>query len=118
MYGAFMQYIGSFLNFVFLPAASNDNDDLLSLAFPSADLAVIREIKYSLREENIMTGRLLTSRKERRFFQEVVDAERYIMLRYFSVDTPEIILRNLKRHILDNYLFPKFRRQRRKKQKN
>lgn len=109
-----MQYVGSSLNFPFLAVASNDNDDLLSLCFPSFDLAIIREIKDDLKAENASSGILLCSRKERRFFQEVVDAERYILLRYFMVNTPEITLRRLKRHILDNYLFPKNKRRRKK----
>jgi hypothetical protein len=108
-----MQYVGRCLNFNFLPVASNDNDDLLSFAIPSFDLSIIRDIKRELREENAETGVLLCSRKDRRFFQEVVDAERYILLRYFSMDTPEITLRRLKRYILDHYLFPKMKRRRR-----
>lgn len=105
-----MQYIGRFLNFTFLPVASNDNDDLLSLPSPSADLHVIREMKKMLRVENSDTGILLCSRKERRFFQEIIDAERYILLRYFTINAPEKVLRSLKRHILDTYLSPKSRR--------
>ena len=107
---SYMQDVGRCLNFLFLPVASNDNDDLLSFAFPSFDLSVIREIKSELRAENIATGMLLCSRKERRFFQEVVDAERYILLRYFTQGTPEQVLKALKRYILDKYLFPKKRR--------
>jgi hypothetical protein len=109
-----MLYIGRCLNFTFLPVASNDNEDLLALPFPSFDLAFIQEIKDSLRIENAYTGILLSSRKERHFFQEVTDAERYILLRYFTVNTPEIILRRLKRHILDTYLSPKIKRRRKK----
>jgi hypothetical protein len=60
---------------------------------------------------------LLKSARERRFFQEVLDAERYIMLRYFTKSTPEATLRALKRHILDRYLCPKPRRSR-KNRKN
>lgn len=105
-----MQDVGRCLNFTFLPVASNDNDDLLSFAFPSVDLAFIREIKNDMRELNAETGVLLCSRKERKFFQEVTDAERYILLRYFSLNTPEIILRRLKRRILDKYLVPKAKR--------
>lgn len=60
--------------------------------------------------ENSDTGILLCSRKERRFFQEIIDAERYILLRYFTLNTPERVLRALKRHILDTYLAPKIRR--------
>lgn len=110
-----MQYIACCHNFTFLPVASNDNDDLLALAIPSFDLAFIRDIKYELRLENAQSGILLRSRKERRFFQEVVDAERYILLRYFTVNVPELTLRRLKRHILDQYLFPRLKRKRRKK---
>ena len=107
IYGKFMQYIGCCLNFNFLPVASNDNDDLLALTFPSFDLALVRDIKYALKEENTKSGVLLSSRKERRFFQEVLDAERYIMLRYFTVGAPQDVLRSLKRRILDSYLFPR-----------
>jgi predicted ABC-type ATPase len=107
-----MQYIGSLLNFIYLPVASNDNDDLLAFAAPSVDLSLIRKIKDEMRETNAATGTLLRSRKERRFFQEVVDAERYILLRYFSLNTPEITLRRLRRRILDRYLFPKLKQSR------
>ena len=110
MYIATMQDVVNFLNFIFLPVASNDNDDLLALPQPSVDLAIIRALKREMREENAANGLLLRSRKQRRFFQEIIDAERYIILRYFSVATPEILLRRLKRHILDNYLSPKRRR--------
>jgi hypothetical protein len=110
LYVWIMKYIGQCIHFTFLPVASNDNDDLLALRFPSFDLALIREIKQELRSDNAETGILLSSRKERRFFQEVLDAERYILLRYFTLNTPEIILRRLKRHILDNYLFPRRKR--------
>jgi len=110
-----MQYIGQCLNFTFLPVASNDNDDLLSLAFPAFELSVIRKIKNDLYKENQETGILLSSRKERNFFQEVTDAERYIMLRYFTHNAPEDMLRSLKRHILNKYLFPRRKRKRSKK---
>ncbi len=110
-----MQYIGSCHNFTFLPVASNDNDDLLALAIPAFDLAFIRDIKNDMRTENSYSGILLRSRKERRFFQEVVDAEKYILLRYFTMNTPELTLRKLKRHILDNYLFPRMKRKKRSK---
>ena len=89
------------------PVASNDNDDLLALPSPSFDLHFLRELKRVLREENSQSGMLLRSRRERRFFQEIADAERYILLRYFTVNTPEKILRTLRRHILDTYLSPK-----------
>lgn len=112
-----MQYVGCVHHFPVLPVASNDNDDLLALSIPSFDLAFIRAIKRDMREENAETGILLRSRKERRFFQEVTDAERYIILRYFTMDTPEITLRRLKRHILDNYLFPRLKRRRRRAKK-
>lgn len=105
-----MQYVGQCLNFTFLPVASNDNEDLLSFSVPSLDLSIIRRLKRELRDENALTGMLLNSRKARRFFQEVVDAERYIVLRYFSLNPPEDVLRQLKRHILDQYLFPRGRR--------
>lgn len=109
-----MQYIGNCLNFTFLPVASNDNDDLLSLPFPAFELSLIRQIKSELCRENAETGMLLSSRKQRRFFQEVLDAERYILLRYFTHNTPEDVLRALKRHILNNYLFPRRKRSRKK----
>jgi hypothetical protein len=112
-----MQYVECCHNLTFLPVASNDNDDLLALSIPSIDLAFIRDLKREMRLENELTGILLRSRKERRFFQEVIDAERYILLRYFSINTPEITLRRLKRHILDNYLFPRLKRGRKKKSK-
>jgi hypothetical protein len=109
-----MQYIGCCLNFNFLPVASNDNDDLLALAFPSFDLALVRDIKYALKEENTKSGVLLSSRKERRFFQEVLDAERYILLRYFTNGASEAVLHKLKRRILDSYLFPRRGRNKKK----
>lgn len=115
MYGVAMQYVGYCYDFTFLPAASNDNDDLLALSVPSYDLAFIRDIKRHLRQENAQSGILLSSRKERRFFQEVVDAERYIMLRYFTLNAPESVLRSLKRHILDHYFFPRMKRRRKNK---
>lgn len=102
-----MQYVGHLHNVEFLPAASNDNEDLLSLNFPSFDLALIRKIKLSLREENIESGILLSSRKERRFFQEIVDAERYIVMRYFTPNVCEKAVRALKRHIMNSYLMPR-----------
>lgn len=105
-----MQYVGQYLNFLFLPVASNDNDDLLALASPSSDLAIIRRLKCSMYEENMHTGILLRSRKERRFLQEIIDAERYIILRYYTSGAPETSLRKLKRYILDTYLFPRTRR--------
>ena len=108
-----MQYIGRCLDFTFLPVASNDNDDLLSLPFPAFELSIIREIKRELYRDNEQTGVLLSSRKERRFFQEVSDAERYIVLRYFTQNAPEHVLRSLKRHILNNYLFPRKKRRKR-----
>ncbi len=109
-----MQYIGSCLNFTFLPVASNDNDDLLSLPFPALELSIIREIKRELCLENQQSGILLRSRRERRFFQEVTDAERYIVLRYFTHGACEQVLRELKRHIVSTYLFPRKRRSRKK----
>jgi hypothetical protein len=38
----------------------------------------------------------------------------YILLRYFSHNPPEDVLRQLKRHILDEYLFPRGKRKRKK----
>lgn len=107
-----MQDIGQCRNIIYLPVASNDNEDLLSFTFPLLDLAFIRELKNDLRMENAENGILLHSRRQRRFFQEVIDAERYIMLRYFTFNVPEDMLRRLKRHILDHYLFPKPRKRR------
>ncbi len=110
-----MQYIGRCHNFVFLPVASNDNDDLLALNTPAFDLCLIREIKHQLLMENKFTGILLSSRKERRFFQEIVDAERYIVMRYFTTGAKEENVRQLKNYIVANYLCPKPRRGRKKK---
>ncbi len=109
-----MQDVGCLHSFTFLSVASNDNDDLLSFAIPSFDLGLIRDIKRELREENAQTGMLLRSPKARHFFQEVLDAERYILLRYFTPYTCEDTVRALKRHILDTYLFPKMKRSRKK----
>ncbi len=109
-----MQYVGSFQNLLLFPAASNDNEDLLALSSPADELQIIRALKRILYQENKETGILLHSRKERFFFQEIIDAEQYITLRYFTSSPPELMLRQLKRHILDNYLFPK-RRARRKR---
>lgn len=105
---------GFMYSLTFLPAASNDNEDLLCFAIPLLDLSLIRNLKHELREENARTGILLRSAKSRRFFQEVLDAERYILLRYFTASAPEERVRQLKRHILDHYLFPKKKRRRRK----
>lgn len=107
-----MQYVDACLNFIFLPVAANDNEDLLAFSSPAIDLALIRDIKCGLRAENAETGMLLSSRKQRRFFQEVIDAEHYILLRYFTIAAPESALRRLKRRILDRYLVPKPRRKR------
>ena len=110
-----MQYIEQCRKVIYLPIASNDNEDLLSFAFPAGDLAFIRDLKDDMRLQNSETGMLLHSRKERRFFQEVLDAERYIMLRYFTYGVPEDMIRRLKRYILDHYLFPKARRRKKSK---
>ena len=107
-----MQYVERCLDFTFLPVGSNDNDDLLSFCVPSFDLSIIQEIKSELRAENALNGMLLCSRKERRFFEEVTAAERYILLRYFTQNAPELSLRRLKRSILDKYLFPKKKKSR------
>lgn len=108
-----MLYVGWYLDFTFLPVASNDNDDLLALPFPAFELSLIQEIKNELRADNAVTGVLLNSKRDRRFFQEVMDAERYILLRYFTFNAPENVIRQLKRHILDNYLFPRRKRKKR-----
>ena len=50
---------------------------------------------------------VLTCALERRFFQEIMDAERYLLMRYFMYGVPEEAIRELKRYILDHYLFPK-----------
>lgn len=102
-----MQYVGVFHGLHFLPVASNDNDDLLSLSAPANELCLLRALKYILRQENLQTGMLLRSRKERFFFQEIIDAERYILLKYFTISPPDNVLRQLKRHIMDTYLFPR-----------
>ena len=112
IYSAPMLYLGCCLNVAFLAAASNDNEDLLDFATPAANLSLIREIKSELREDNARTGVLLRSRKNRRYFEEVVDAERYLLLRYFSCHTPQALLDRLKRRILDRYLFPRARKRR------
>lgn len=101
-----MQYVDRCLSFDFLPVASNDNDDLLAIDTPQNNLAVVRALKNDMRAENSENGLLLRSRKQRRFFQEIVDAERYITLRYFSAVPDMNYLAKLKRRILDLYLFP------------
>ena len=110
LYSGGMQYIGRCHNFVFLPVASNDNDDLLDLTTPAYDLALIRDIKQQLLMENKFTGVLLSSRKERRFYQEIIDAERYIVMRYFTAGATKEMIRELKYYIVSNYLCPKPRR--------
>ncbi|MDX1974422.1 MAG: hypothetical protein SFT92_01975 [Rickettsiales bacterium] len=105
-----MQNLAQFLNFFFLPVASNDNEDLLALRSPSCDLALIRELRDELLAQNALNGILLRSRKERRFFQEISDAERYILLRYFTPNAPQQVIEELKRHILNNYLIPRRRK--------
>lgn len=112
-----MQYIGQCRNVIYLPVASNDNDDLLDFPFPAVDLAFVRELKKDLRLQNAESGILLQSRKERLFFQEVVDAERYLLMRYFMSNVPEDSIRELKRYILDHYLFPKPKRRKSAKKK-
>ena len=109
-----MQDVGLHHNVIYLPVASNDNEDLLAFTFPLIDLAFVRELKNDLKLENAETGILLQSRKQRRFFQEVIDAERYILMRYFS-RTPEDTVRALKRYILDHYLFPKAKKRKARK---
>lgn len=102
-----MQYVDRFHGFDFLPVASNDNDDLLAIDTPENNLNLIRLIKQEMREENAKNGLLLRSRRKRKFFQEIVDAEYYILLRYFSLKPDYLVIQKLKRHILDHYLFPK-----------
>ena len=104
-----MQYVDRYHSFDFLPVASNDNEDLLAITTPEQNLSLIRSLKYEMREENAQDGLLLRSRKKRKFFQEILDAEYYILLRYFSVQPDALLLRRLKRHILDHYLFPRMR---------
>ena len=104
-----MQYVDRYHSFDFLPVASNDNDDLLAIDAPHANLSMIQSLKYEMREENAQNGLLLRSRRKRKFFQEVLDAEYYIMLRYFSAKPDREIMQKLRRHILDNYLFPKLK---------
>lgn len=104
-----MQYVDRFHSFDFLPVASNDNEDLLAIDAPEANLSMIRSMKEEMREKNAQDGLLLRSRRTRKFFQEVLDAEYYILLRYFSVAPDHSVMRRLKRHILDHYLFPKAR---------
>ena len=102
-----MQYIEHIGRFIFLPVASNDNDDLLAIESPHHNLAFIRGMKREMQDENAQDGLLLRSRKKRRFFQEIQDAENYILMRYFSSTTDIAHLNRLKRHILDRYLFPR-----------
>lgn len=104
-----MQYVDRFHSFDFLPVASNDNDDLLAIASPDANLSIIRSLKNEMREENAQNGLLLRSRKKRKFFQEVIDAEYYILLRYFSARPDRKMLSRMSRYILDEYLFPKLK---------
>jgi len=104
-----MQYVDRFTRFDFLPVASNDNDDLLAIDAPERNLSMIRSLKNEMREENAQDGLLLRSRRKRKFFQEVLDAEYYILLRYFSAAPNHAMMQRLKRHILDHYLFPKLR---------
>jgi len=99
---------------VFLPVASNDNDDLLALDTPFYDLSLVRKMKRYLLEENMATGKLLSSRRERRFFQEILDSERYIVLRYFTSGASEESIRALKYYIVSSYLCPKKKRGRKK----
>ncbi len=102
-----MQYIEHIGRFIFLPVASNDNDDLLAVESPHCNLAFIRSMKREMQDENAHNGLLLRSRKKRRFFQEIQDAENYILMRYFSPAADSSRLNRLKRHILDRYLFPR-----------
>lgn len=104
-----MQDVDHFYGFDFLPIASNDNDDLLAIATPEQNLTFIRYLKHEMLEENAQDGLLLRSRRKRRCFQEILDAEDYILLRYFSRQPDMALLRRLKRHILDHYLFPRMR---------
>ena len=104
-----MQYVDGCFSFHFLPVASNDNDDLLAIDAPHSNLDLIRRLKEDMRAENAANGLLLRSRKQRRFFQEIVDAELYILLRYFSVMPDRAMMARLKRRILDLYLFPKLK---------
>ena len=102
-----MQYVDHFLGFDFLPVASNDNDDLLDICSPNVNLSHIRSVKKEMRDENARSGTLLRSRKRRKFFQEITDAEYYITLKYFSPRADQRVMHKLRRYILDHYLFPK-----------
>ena len=101
-----MLHIGCFSDITYLAVASNDNDDLLAPSSPAQELYLIKLVKALVREENAITGELLRSQEERRFFQEILDAERYLTLRYFTFNTPKDVVNKLKRHILDTYLSP------------
>ncbi|MCE2926439.1 MAG: hypothetical protein LW823_02165 [Rickettsiales bacterium] len=101
-----MLHIGCISNLAYLAVASNDNDDLLAPASPADELYLIKHVKALVREENSMTGELLSSQEERRFFQEILDAERYLTLRYFTINAPKKLINQLKRRILDTYLCP------------
>ncbi len=117
LYSIFMQYIGQCRNVIHLPVASNDNEDLLYFPFPAVDLAFVRALKNDMRLQNSESGILLHSRKERLFFQEIIDAERYLLMRYFMYNVPEESIRELKRYILNTYLFPKPRKRKSAKKK-
>ncbi|MFN9109941.1 MAG: hypothetical protein ACK5XN_07710 [Bacteroidota bacterium] len=90
----------------FLAVASNDNEDLLAPESPAKELSTIRMIKQLVYEENRKTGILLNDASERRFLDEILDAERYLVLRFFTSNVPKSTLNRLKRHILDRYLSP------------
>ncbi len=90
----------------FLPVASNDNDDLLAPASPADELRTIRMVKQLVYEENRKTGYLLSKPSERRFLDEILDAERYLVLRFFTANASKTALSKLRRHILDSYLSP------------
>jgi len=102
-----MRYLDFFHRFPTLQVAVNDNEDLLAIDSPEMNLAFIRSMKREMQSENAHNGLLLRSRKKRRFFQEILDAETYILMRYFNVGLEPVRLNRLKRHILDRYLFPR-----------
>ncbi len=103
-----MLNIGCSQNIAFLAVASNDNDDLLAPECPETELHLIKLVKALVRRENAETGLLLSSQEERKFFDEILDAERYLTLRYFTRNVPKEILGKLRRRILDTYLSPQF----------
>ena len=106
-----MQYVdhlhGFSWGFDFLLVASNDNDDLLATASPEEYLNVLRSLIDEMLATHRDTGILLRSRRRRRTFQQLLDAQRYVLLRYFSAKPDMVMLGKLRRYLLDRYLMPR-----------